>query len=98
MRGAARMTGERFDSTERNRIARELQISQQVERRRFSTFQINRNKAARKVALLAIDALLFGIIEQGRIIYLRNFGMHCEPLGDALRVLALPVHAQANSG
>jgi hypothetical protein len=63
-----------------------------------SRLEIERKHPTRKIALLFGDAPLFRIGEQGWIKHPVHFGMLCQPVRNALGILAGPIHAQIHRG
>ena len=64
MRGGLGMAGQRLDAAERHRVARDPQIAQERERGVAAAVEIERENAARIIALRLADANLLGIVEQ----------------------------------
>ncbi len=73
-------------------------MPQEIECRGLAAAEIDRDEPARIIALFLINADLFRIVEQRGIVDLPNLGMLSELLRKSLRVLALPVHPQSDSG
>src|SRR5579872_4135966 len=61
MRGGFGMAHQRLHSAERHRVARQSQIAQELERRFLSAAKIEREHAARKIALRLPDANLLNL-------------------------------------
>src|SRR5215471_14543216 len=71
-------------------------MAQKLECRRLATFEFDREDASGKGALLAENADLLGVLEQCWIDYVAEALVAMKSLSQALRVFALPVHAQRN--
>src|ERR1700730_5227486 len=83
-------------AAERDRIARDAQVAKKLERRLLAAFEIEREHAAREIALLVRDADLLRIDKERRIVNARPLGIPRQLRGDALGVLAGPVHTQVH--
>lgn len=95
---AAGMTGQRFDSAERDGIAGKFQMSQKVKGGRFTAAEIYRDETPRIGALIVKDPGLFGVAKKGRVIDFGDFGMAVQLFRYPLSVLALPVHTKVHGG
>ena len=67
VRRALRMAAQRLHAAQRHRVARDLHVPQEVERRLLAAVEIDREDAARIGALLLENALLLRIGKQRRI-------------------------------
>src|SRR5205807_1516616 len=82
----------RCHPSQRHRIPCNLQLAQEVERRRLAAADIERNNPAGKIALRLENAGLLRILKERRIVNLLDLWIPRQHLGNALRALALPVH------
>src|SRR5215472_12565919 len=98
MCGGLGMTGEGFHTAERHGVSCDLQMAKEIERASLAAFNFERKHSAGIIALGGVDAFLFGIGEKRRIEDALDFLVFNEALGDALRVDAGFVHAQAHRG
>ncbi len=62
MSGCAGVTDQRLHATERNRVPRNPEMTEEIERRGLSTSYIERDDSARKLALGFEDSNLPGIV------------------------------------
>src|SRR5437588_6986503 len=92
------MADEAFHAAERHRVARDLQVAEELESGRFAARKFHREDSAGIRALLLENALLFGVGEERRIVNGSEMLVAVERLGEPLRVLALAVHAQLDGG
>jgi hypothetical protein len=79
-------------------LRHKLEAAQEIERRRPTAAQVHRKHGAGKFALRIAYAHLLGVVKQRWVVHLRNARVLRQPLGDALRVLALLVHPQRHGG
>src|SRR6516225_8493956 len=94
MRCRCGVTGEAFHAAEADRVLRDRQSPQKIERAGFSPCNIQRKHSAWKSALTVANADLFPFVKQEGIADLLNPGMPRKRLDNMLSVLALPIHSE----
>src|SRR5439155_23939294 len=94
MSSRLRMARQRLHSAQRHSVARNPQAAQKGKRRIPPAVEIEREDAARIIALPIANTNLLGVLEKGRVNHALELRTARKPLGDPLRVFALPVQAQ----